>query len=67
MSRERQSEEVGVEKRSREKMNSGCEGPTGHPMLFGDVVTGLGVVGKKSAEDGGVSVQKYVYLLTRAL
>ena len=37
-------------------------------MLFGDVATGLGgVVRKKSAGDGGVSVQKYIYLLTRAL
>ena len=45
-----------------------CERPTGHPMLFGIVATGLGgVVGKKSAGDGGVSVQKYIYLLTRAL
>ena len=32
-------------------------------MLFGIVVTELGgVVAKKSAGDGGVSVQKYIYL-----
>ena len=38
------------------------------PRSFRDVATGLGgVVRKKSAGDGGVSVQKYIYLLTRAL
>ena len=38
------------------------------PHVIWDVATGLGgVVRKKSAGDGGVSVQKYIYLLTRAL
>ena len=38
------------------------------PHVIWDVATGLGgVVRKKSAGDGGVSVQKYIYLSTRAL
>ena len=38
------------------------------PHVIWDVATGLGgVVRKKSAGDGGVSIQKYIYLLTRAL
>ena len=38
------------------------------PHVIWDVATRLGgVVRKKSAGDGGVFVQKYIYLLTRAL
>ena len=45
-----------------------CEGPDGHPTLFGDVATGLGgAVRKNRAGDDGFHIKIYIYLFTRGL
>ena len=40
-----------------------CEGPDGHPTLFGDVATGLGgAVRKNRAGDDGFHIKIYIYI-----
>ena len=72
----KRQQESGADKRKRKKLRddaraslsskSMCEGPDGHPTLFGDVATGLGgAVRKNRAGDDGFHIK--IYLFTQGL